>query len=105
MYDNDGKPVELPGYRLDAVADAGIRYIDAHRAEPFFLMMSFIELHFQNHRDDFPAPLGYEDMYRGRWTPPRTCRTCRAAPRGATWVVTGACASGSTKPMAASWMP
>jgi arylsulfatase A-like enzyme len=70
MYDGDGKPVELPGYRVDAVADAGIRYISDHRNEPFFLMMSFIEPHFQNHRDDYPAPLGYEEHYRGQWTPP-----------------------------------
>ena len=70
MYDGDGNPVELPGYRVDAVADAGIRYINDHRAERFFLMMSFIEPHFQNHRDDYPAPLGYEEQYRGRWTPP-----------------------------------
>jgi arylsulfatase A-like enzyme len=70
MYDNDGKAVELPGYRVDAVADAGIRYISDHREEPFFLMLSLIEPHFQNHRDDYPAPLGYEEKYRGRWTPP-----------------------------------
>lgn len=70
MYDNDGNPVELPGYRVDALADAGIRYINDHKQEPFFLMMSFIEPHFQNHRDDYPAPIGYEEQYRGRWTPP-----------------------------------
>ena len=70
MYDNEGQPVTLPGYRADALADAGIRYIDDHRDEPFFLMMSFIEPHFQNHRDDYPAPLGYEQAYTGRWTPP-----------------------------------
>lgn len=70
MYDNDGQPVLLPGYRVDAVVDAGIRYIDEHRDEPFFLMMSLIEPHFQNHRDDYPAPLGYEEAYTGRWTPP-----------------------------------
>jgi arylsulfatase A-like enzyme len=70
LYDNDGNVVNLPGYRVDAVADAGIRYIKDHKDEPFFLMMSFIEPHFQNHRDDYPAPLGYEEMYTGRWTPP-----------------------------------
>ena len=70
LYDNEGRQVDLPGYRVDAVADAGIRYINEHREEPFFLMMSFIEPHFQNHRDDFPAPLGYEEMYTGRWMPP-----------------------------------
>ncbi|NLS77680.1 MAG: sulfatase-like hydrolase/transferase [Chloroflexi bacterium] len=70
MYDGAGKPVKLPGYRVDALTDAAIRYIDQHQAQPFYLMMSFIEPHFQNHRDDYPAPDGYEERYRGRWIPP-----------------------------------
>ena len=28
LYDADGKPVRLPGYRVDALADAAIRFID-----------------------------------------------------------------------------
>ncbi len=70
LYDKDGNETELPGYRVDAVADAGIRYMHSHKNEPFFLMMSFIEPHFQNHRDDYPAPVGYAERYAGRWTPP-----------------------------------
>ncbi|MDA1192495.1 MAG: sulfatase-like hydrolase/transferase, partial [Candidatus Poribacteria bacterium] len=31
MYDNDEQPVKLPGYRVDAQTDAGIRYIDANQ--------------------------------------------------------------------------
>jgi len=70
LYDNDDNPVRLPGYRVDACADAGIRYIDQHQDEPFFLMMSFIEPHHQNDRDSYPAPPGYRERYAGRWTPP-----------------------------------
>ena len=70
LYDNDNRPVRLPGYRVDACADAGIRYIDEHRDEPFFLMMSFIEPHHQNDRDSYPAPTGYRERYDGRWVPP-----------------------------------
>lgn len=70
MYDNDDEPVRLPGYRVDAVTDAAIRYIDAHQQEPFFLFTSFIEPHFQNRLDSYPAPDGYEQMYQGRWVPP-----------------------------------
>ncbi|MFW5856595.1 MAG: sulfatase-like hydrolase/transferase [Planctomycetota bacterium] len=70
MYDNDGEPQHLPGYRVDALADAGIRYMGEHRDEPFFLMMSFIEPHHQNHRDEYAAPEGYRERYTGRWTPP-----------------------------------
>ncbi len=72
VYDNDNKPVRLPGYRVDALTDAAVRYIDARRedADPFFLYLSFLEPHHQNHRDDYPAPDGYEERYTGRWTPP-----------------------------------
>ena len=70
MYDSDEQPQKLPGYRVDAQTDAAIRYIDGHQANPFFLFMSFLEPHHQNHRDDFPAPPGYAGRYRGRWTPP-----------------------------------
>ncbi len=70
MYDNDQQPQKLPGYRVDAQTDAAIRYIDGHQDNPFFLFMSFLEPHHQNHRDDYPAPPGYAARYRGRWMPP-----------------------------------
>ena len=40
MYDADNRPVSLPGYRVDALTDAAIRYIDAHRDRPFYLFIS-----------------------------------------------------------------
>ncbi len=70
LYDNENRPVRLPGYRVDAQTDAAIRYVDAHQAEPFYLFLSFLEPHFQNHRDNYPAPPGYDERYRGRWLPP-----------------------------------
>ncbi len=70
LFNNDGEAVKLPGYRVDAQTDAMIRYIDAHQESPFFLFSSFIEPHHQNHRDDYPAPPGYAEKYRGRWIPP-----------------------------------
>ncbi len=70
LFDNNENAVKLPGYRVDAQMDAMIRYIDEHKDEPFFLFSSFIEPHHQNHRDDYPAPTGYEQKYRGGWTPP-----------------------------------
>ncbi|MCG3179164.1 MAG: Arylsulfatase [Phycisphaerae bacterium] len=69
MFDAESRPHDLPGYRVDAVADCVIRYIDRHRDDPFFLFSSFIEPHFQNHLDDYPAPDGYRERYTGRWTP------------------------------------
>lgn len=70
MFDTAGNAVKLPGYRVDAVTDAAIRYIDRHQAEPFFLFISYIEPHHQNHIDDYPPPDGYRERYTGRWTPP-----------------------------------
>ena len=72
LYNNNNEEVKLPGYRVDAMADATIRYIDEKVKEdkPFFLFTSYIEPHHQNHRDDYPAPDGYEERYRNKWVPP-----------------------------------
>ena len=70
LYDNDQQAVKLPGYRVDAQTDAAIRYINDHQQNPFFLFMSYIEPHHQNHRDDYPAPIGYAEKYRSQWIPP-----------------------------------
>ena len=58
VYDGEDNPVHLPGYRADALTDAAIRYVDSHKGEekPFFLFLSFLEPHFQNSNDSFPAP-------------------------------------------------
>ena len=37
LFDNNNQPVKLPGYRVDALTDAAIRYIDNHQADPFYL--------------------------------------------------------------------
>ena len=70
VYDNEGQPVNLPGYRVDGLTDAAIRFISDNQDEPFFLFTSFLEPHFQNHRDDYPAPTGYEERYLDCWMPP-----------------------------------
>jgi arylsulfatase A-like enzyme len=72
MYDNDDKPVKLPGYRVDACTDAAIRFIDreTNSSRPYFLFLSFLEPHFQNRVDDYPPPDGYRERYTGRWVPP-----------------------------------
>lgn len=81
VYDNDGQPVHLPGYRVDALTDAAIRYIDGHQNRPFFLFLSFLEPHHQNVRDDYPAPEGYASQYAGRWTPPDLAALTGNAPQ------------------------
>ncbi|MEM7112871.1 MAG: sulfatase-like hydrolase/transferase [Chloroflexota bacterium] len=70
LYNNDNEGVKLPGYRVDALADAAIRFMAQPRDNPFFLFLSFLEPHHQNHLDDYPPPDGYRERYTGRWTPP-----------------------------------
>lgn len=70
LYNNDMQAVKLPGYRVDAMTDAGIRFIDRHQDDPFFLFISYLEPHHQNHLDDYPAPDGYRERYTGGWVPP-----------------------------------
>jgi arylsulfatase A-like enzyme len=70
MYDSGDNEVKLPGYRVDAVTDEVIRYIDANKNDPFYLFVSYIEPHHQNHIDDYPPPDGYRERYTGGWIPP-----------------------------------
>lgn len=70
VYDNDCNEIKLPGYRVDALTDAGIRYIDEYRDEPFFLFLSHVEPHHQNYLDDYPPPNGYRERYTSKWMPP-----------------------------------
>ncbi len=70
LFDNDNQPVDLPGYRVDAMTDAVIRYIDQQKDNPFYLFTSYIEPHHQNHLDDYPPPDGYRERYTGKWIPP-----------------------------------
>lgn len=69
VFDADNKPVDLPGYRVDAITDALIRYLAVPKEKPFFVFTSYIEPHHQNHRDDYPAPDGYAERYASRWMP------------------------------------
>lgn len=70
LYNNDNEEVRLPGYRVDALTDAAIRYIATPRENPFFLFLSFLEPHHQNHIDDYPPPDGYRERFAGKWIPP-----------------------------------
>lgn len=73
LWDNHNRPVQLPGYRSDALTDAAIRTIH-ERAEdpglPHLLCLSYLEPHHQNTDDSYPAPHGREQDYTGKWLPP-----------------------------------
>lgn len=71
LFDDDNKPQKLPGYRVDALTDAAIRFCDRHQKDPFLLFVSFLEPHHQNNTDNYPPPDGYaEKMAAKLWTPP-----------------------------------
>ncbi len=70
MFDENNEEVSLPGYRADAVTDAGIRFINDHQNEPFFLFVSVLEPHHQNEKYDYVPPRGYRERYTGKWLPP-----------------------------------
>jgi arylsulfatase A-like enzyme len=70
LYNEEDDPVFLPGYRVDALTDAAIRSITEMRKSQFFLFLSFLEPHHQNHIDDYIPPDGYRESYTGRWMPP-----------------------------------
>lgn len=81
LYDNQGQPVHLPGYRADALTDAAIRFLDKNQRQPFFLFLSYLEPHHQNQRDDYPAPDGYTEQFRGCPMPPDLAALGGSAPR------------------------
>lgn len=72
LWNDENEQVKLPGYRVDAMTDAVIRYVDEKSKEdkPFFLFTSYLEPHHQNHVDDYPPPDGYRERYTGKWIPP-----------------------------------
>lgn len=83
LWDKDDKEHVLPGYRVDAQTDAAIRYIDEHAAaeKPFFLFLSYLEPHHQNHSDNYPAPDGYEETYIHAPLPPDLAKLGGTAPQ------------------------
>jgi arylsulfatase A-like enzyme len=65
MNDDDGNDVHLPGYRVDALTDRAIDYIESTDSDqPFFLTVSYIEPHQQNSLDRLVAPDGYAARYK-----------------------------------------
>src|SRR5690606_21903714 len=80
VYNTESQPVKLPGYRVDALTDAAIRYVDSHQQDPFFLFISYLEPHHQNHLDDYPPPAGYRVQHPDRGPRAATRARRRARP-------------------------
>ncbi|WP_225446948.1 sulfatase-like hydrolase/transferase [Streptacidiphilus sp. PB12-B1b] len=70
VFDGEGRPVRLVGYRSDALFDAAVRFVADHHDRPFLLFVSLLEPHHQPETDSYPAPDGYAERYQGSWLPP-----------------------------------
>lgn len=65
VFDEEGRRVELEGFRVDALTDIAIERLGRFdRARPFFLFLSFLEPHHQNDRLRTIGPRGWADRFR-----------------------------------------
>lgn len=64
LFDSDNNPVSFKKYRVDALTDYAIDYLDSRNLDkPFFLFLSYLEPHHQNDWDKYKAPNGYSEKY------------------------------------------
>ncbi len=69
LYDGDGRAIHFSNvYRADFMTARAERFLKNVRA-PFFLTLSYLEVHHQNDIDKFVAPEGYPERYKNSWTP------------------------------------
>lgn len=69
LYDGDGKPIHFSNvYRVDFMTDLAVRFLRSAR-QPFFLVVSYLEPHFQNDMNRFVAPKGYAHRYANPFVP------------------------------------
>jgi arylsulfatase A-like enzyme len=70
IWDDGGNEIRFANkYRVDFITDRVVRFLDGHAREPFFLVVSYLEPHFQNDCNCFVAPNGYADRYRNAFVP------------------------------------
>ena len=69
IYDAEGKPIHFSGtYRVDFLTERAVRFLRSAR-RPFFLVVSYLEPHFQNDINRFVAPKGYAERYANAYVP------------------------------------
>ncbi len=69
LYDNDGRPIHYSGqYRTDFMTERARRFLGAAR-QPFFLTLSYLEVHHQNDSDTFDPPREYKGRYANPFVP------------------------------------
>ena len=70
IWDGDGRPIPFKDeYRVDFLTGRVTRFLEEKARAPFFLVVSYLEPHFQNDCNCFVAPTGYADRYRNKFVP------------------------------------
>lgn len=70
IWDGDGRPIQFEDeYRVDFLTGRVIRFLQEKARTPFFLVISYLEPHFQNDCNCFVAPNGYADRCRNSFVP------------------------------------
>ena len=69
IWDAQGKPIHFSGvYRVDFITERAVRMLRT-APEPFLLVISQLEPHFQNDCNCFVAPTGYAERYANPFVP------------------------------------
>ena len=70
IWDDAGEPIHFENtYRVDFLTGRVSRFLREKAKAPFFLVVSYLEPHFQNDCNCFVAPTGYADRYRNSFVP------------------------------------
>jgi arylsulfatase A-like enzyme len=70
IWDSAGREIRFRDrYRVDFITDRVVDFLGAAPHEPFFLVISYLEPHFQNDCNCFVAPTGYAERYRNAFVP------------------------------------
>ncbi len=65
VFDEQCQRVDFEGYRVDAMTDFALEYIEQQTGEqPFFLFLSQIEPHHQNDRCHYEGPKGSKETFK-----------------------------------------
>jgi arylsulfatase A-like enzyme len=70
IWDSVGNPITFKDtYRVDFITERVVRFLRQKPREPFLLVVSYLEPHFQNDCNCFVAPKGYADRYKNSFIP------------------------------------
>jgi arylsulfatase A-like enzyme len=70
LYGGDGKPIHFSGiYRIDFMTQLAVNFLKNRGREPFFLVVSYLEPHYQNDQNSAVAPHGYAERYANPFVP------------------------------------